>query len=171
MSNHVSGQLVITGPAASLDRFHQAAKGVWPWRQWDDCDDMVYPLMVANFIKPPKEAIADYGKVGYQWCINNWGTKSGAYDVQYERDPEQITYLFGTANSALADHVFLAMSVAFPDLAIQYTFDEPSNEFEGGISAADGDITDEWNQEGINYSGILCGPPERGEEVSQEGQL
>jgi hypothetical protein len=170
MSNHVSNQLVITGPAAILDRFHEAAKGVWPWRKWNDPDDKVHQLMVTNFVKPPKEAINDYNEIGYRWCQSNLGTKWGAYGVQYERLPEQITYLFSTANTALADHVFLAMSTAFPELQFDYTYDEPGCEFEGGIGAKAGDITDEWEGSGADYRGILCGPPDRGEEVSQEGQ-
>ena len=164
MSNHVSSQLIITGPAAQLDRFHERAKGVWPWRKWTDPDDKRHMLMVTQFIRPPLVAINDYNEVGYRWCSSQLGTKWGAYDVQYERMPEQITYLFSTANTALSADVFAAMAAAFPDLVFEYTYDEPGCQFEGGISAAGGVVCGDWEGEGDDYRGILCGPPEKEEE-------
>ena len=127
--------------------------------------------MVTNFVPPSWEAINDYQNVGSNWTRSVLGTKWGAYDVEVETGPEQLIYQFTTAWTGLSDTVIEAMSKRFPALAFRYQYDEPGNLFEGAIAAEAGEITEEWDREGDNYEGILCGPPESGEEVSEEGQV
>ena len=124
--------------------------------------------MVTEFIPPPLYAINDYSNKGWNWCINVLGTKHGAFDAQVEHGIDQLTYLFTTANTGLSSNVLEAMSVQVPGLIFEYQYDEPGCEFEGEIRAEGGEVTDEWEREGERYEGILCGPPERGEEVAEE---
>lgn len=164
MANSCCGQLIVTGPDDQLAMFRKAAVGVWPWRSWGDPDDKQCDLMVTNFVQPPWEAINDYDGRGYQWCRTALGTKWGAYDVRLDLDPGQLTYLFDTAWCGLAAEVIKEMSVAYPSLVFEYSYDEPGNSFEGKVAATDGGIIEEWERADSEYEGILCGPPEEEEE-------
>jgi hypothetical protein len=167
MPNHCQNQLIVTGTPEELERFRLHAQGVWPWRHMDGCDDNVGLLTFTKFIPAPLEMINDYQQKGINWCANVLGSKWGAYDVELEQDPGQLRYMFDTAWSPMSDAVLLAMSVQFPTLVFDLVFDESGMEFEGQRGAAGGVLSDGWDGRGVEYRGILNGPPEHDDDEEE----
>ena len=90
MPNHVDQDLYVTGDVESLKSFLEFAKE----------DDKIlsankfipYPdeYLIMDKIAAEKRVKGDYmakdgfNSGGYQWCLQNWGTKWGIYDARIE---------------------------------------------------------------------------------------
>lgn len=81
-----------------------------------------------------------FGSGGYDWCIKNWGTKWGFYDVELVDDlPTRLQYAFMTAWSP-ATPVVKTMSAKFPKLRFNYKFWEGGAGYSGQFKAKAGKI-------------------------------
>ena len=58
---------------------------------------------------------------GYEWCVNNWGTKWDAEDVTYV--PERSTFYFNTAWGPVKP-IISALHKRFPDATLYYEYYE-----------------------------------------------
>ena len=83
-----------------------------------------------------KELIKKTGaKNWYDWCCQNWGTKWGAYDVDFTPHTKRGALLsFRSAWSPPADQVFQALSEKFPDLTFEIEYFEGGAAYCGGMT-------------------------------------
>ena len=67
----------------------------------------------------------------YMWCVNNWGTKwdAGDVDIEYE-DSEILELEFDTAWSP-PEGIMEKLREKYPDLSFQCFYDEPGMEVAG----------------------------------------
>lgn len=73
-----------------------------------------------------------YNVGGYQWCIQAWGTKWGAFDVQ-RRDYRRCTILtFRTAWSPPSDLIFSELQKKFPTVSLELEYFERGMGYCGG---------------------------------------
>jgi hypothetical protein len=158
MPNHVEQDLVVTGNPETLKEFILFAQE----------DDMI--LSANKFIPYPKEykdrdeegarlrdecaATKDWSKYtgykdgfnsgGYQWCLQNWGTKWGIYNVKLLT--EKLTGKKGklkyTCESAWspAIPIITAMSQKFPTLHFEMKYFEGGMQFKGHYIVQGGEI-------------------------------
>ena len=100
MPNHCSQDLWVTGPTNTLKEFKEFAKETRVYN--DGSEDLL--LSTNKFIPYPQKFIDmdNHAKIanlessiyikdgfnsgGYEWCIENWGTKWGIYDCTIVRE-------------------------------------------------------------------------------------
>jgi len=82
--------------------------------------------------KQSKELIKKYGYDNwYDWCLNNWGTKWDACDVEIDYyDDSQIEMRFNTAWSP-PEPICKRLREMFDDIHVSWFYDEPGMEFAG----------------------------------------
>jgi hypothetical protein len=81
-----------------------------------------------------------YNRGGYEWCIENWGTKWGLYDIELVEDDSdngRLEYTFQSAWSPPAP-VIQAMSKRFPSLNFALEYFECGGGFMGSCEYEDG---------------------------------
>jgi hypothetical protein len=143
MPNHVENDLTITGDKKELERFKQKARGKYPWADSDNETDPKIEMLCCNsFIPAPKEAIKDYGKFGYHWCIKNWGTKWGCYETELEERDGELFYTFQSAWSPIVP-VVKKMAQVFPKLTFDYRYYEGGMGFHGVLRIEQGKVVAE----------------------------
>ncbi len=74
----------------------------------------------------------DFNSGGYEWCVNNWGTKWNAYDIK-RRDYGGFCLTFQTAWSPPLP-VIAELHKRFPECRITLEFFERGMAFSGGVS-------------------------------------
>lgn len=90
---------------------------------------------------------------GYEWCINNWGTKWNAYDFTDENvddweDYMNIQFSFFTAWSPpMPIYYEIAKMTKDTDIRISIHYYEGGMGFQGGLSIANGEVVDEFSAE------------------------
>lgn len=70
-----------------------------------------------------------YNRGGYDWCVDNWGTKWGFYDatvseIQQMHDGKFILEYYVQTAWAPALPVMIALSEKFPNVVIKYYFED-----------------------------------------------
>ena len=93
-----------------------------------------------------------YNRGGYDWCIKNWGTKWGLYDIQVtdpEPDAGYLTYIFQTAWSPPGP-VIKAMAERFRALTFDLRYYEGGMGFQGHLELWAGNVVSDWTGD---YSG------------------
>jgi hypothetical protein len=145
LPNHCENDLRVTGPKDELKRFKKFAKGINPW-----AEDRKEELLSCHKIIPaPKEAIKDYGKVGYRWCIDNWGTKWGCYETDLQEQDRELFYAFQSAWSPPLP-VIKKMGEMFPKLNFDLRYFEAGMGFNGMYRIEKGKVV---SDESGNYFG------------------
>lgn len=148
MPNHCENELTVSGDAKALERFKVFAQGNNPW------DNKDKELLCCNqFIPAPPKAIADYSNVGYNWCIERWGTKWGAYDIELSCSNGHLFYAFLSA-WAPPIPVIKAMARKFKALDFDLRYYEGGMGFQGHLRLERGRIVIE---ESGDYSGSRGG--------------
>jgi len=87
-----------------------------------------------------------YNRAGYDWCIGNWGTKWGLYDVKMTGDDfesGEVSYTFRTAWSPPVP-VIKAMSEKFPTLRFDLRYYESGGGYQGQAVFEAGATIKEW---------------------------
>lgn len=83
--------------------------------------------------------IAEYGADNwYNWAIQNWGTKWGAYDVELRDLGTRLQYTYHTAWSPLNEHCCRFISEKFPSLKFTWRYAECGSAFKGEITMVNG---------------------------------
>jgi hypothetical protein len=145
MPNWCNNELRITGDKTELECFRAFAKG--NGIVWDGEDELTnvegekvrydYELDFSKFIRPTKKELdKPYGSgeaYGYHWCVDTWGTKWNACDVEVypsnnqtgeDEIVDELIYSFCTAWSPMSQKLFDAMIEMFPKLDFVYRFYE-----------------------------------------------
>lgn len=164
MPNWVFSQLIIEGDNDEIKDLIEYSKG----KDWENSD--VDELSAAKYIPIPADVFKGicldcgyesaeinssnkvcpkcnstntkdwYNNKGYDWCINNWGTKWGFVHPTLEAlDDGYAQYSFDTAWSTILP-VIKAMSEKYTKLKFKYTVNEESGLFCGYYIIKDGHI-------------------------------
>lgn len=164
MPNHCSQDLFIYGPEDSLKVFMEFAK------EGDNT------LSANKFIPYPEEyrlmdeaaAIArknkdwsvkdGFNSGGYEWCIENWGTKWGIYNAdltnqKFAGKRSRLNYIFNSAWSP-AIPVIKAMSERYPELLFKLKYYESGAGYKGVYEVQDGNVI---KDEESKYRGMRGG--------------
>ena len=146
MPNHVANELVIKGESSALKDFIRFAKGTGIHWKGSSKPTVANDLELSHFVHPEKgnrgrelpipfSAMGTGERMGYDWCIDNWGTKWGAYRVVLKDESEhgegEISYQFNTAWEPFSNQVSIAMASVFPTLRFELTYFEPLMGFKG----------------------------------------
>ena len=95
-----------------------------------------------------------YNRGGYEWCVKNWGTKWGLYEVRLENqdtfeDPEEhgsLEYSFQSAWSP-PGLVIKEMGRQFPLLAFDLSYYECGAAYQGKLLVEGGEVKSQWSGE------------------------
>lgn len=172
MPNHCENDLYVSGSEEDLKAFIEFAQG--PRGSTASLQE-VLPLSAHKFVPVPDEfwqndylcdkcghrqpessgntcpngcesfMKAAYNRGGYEWCIANWGTKWGFYEVEVlEGDPAQgrLEYTFQTAWSPPIP-VVEAMAKRFPSLVFALDYFEGGEGFMGSCLYQNGEEEEE----------------------------
>lgn len=139
MPNYCDNALYIRGPRDELQRFKEFSGGYgFKWTNnieiLDDKPPPFVDLDLYRFIKPDNNCPMNYNDYGYDWCINNHGTKWGCFDVRVYTDQMRsgiLDYHFTTAWSPFNRAVFDKMIELFPKLEFLYKYYEGGCDFCG----------------------------------------
>jgi hypothetical protein len=95
-----------------------------------------------------------YNRGGYEWCVQNWGTKWGLYDVELkEQGQGRLFYTFRSAWGPPLP-VIRAMAKRFPNLEFRIAYYECGMAFQGVLRVKGEVVLEEWTDD---YSGIRGG--------------
>ena len=91
-----------------------------------------------------KYVVSGYRSGGYNWCIENWGTKWEIFDCvikseNYSKNNSKIVYSFNSACSPITK-VILAMANKYPELTFKLRYYERSMGFKGILVVKGGNI-------------------------------
>lgn len=147
MPNHCSSIMRIKGPKTDLAAFRAFARGNGP--AWDGepfKPEDSHELDLNQFVPVPPDVLGAkknnssnaYNSGGYEWCIANWGTKWGVYDIQVEGLLDCLEYRFLTAWSPFSIGVLDAMAKKFPTLEFELKYGESGMGFGGIMTAYEG---------------------------------
>jgi len=172
MPNHVDNDLYVYGPTKKLNEFMAFAKASDPDGEAlvtekfipypDKFKEMDEEAKVFNEMRERKRLAGEdisglewkkdgYNSGGYEWCIENWGTKWGIYDSVLQdadglgSDPDdcddeaEIMYNFNSAWSP-PNPVILKMSEMFPELEFDLRYFECGAAFNGTFRCQAGKV-------------------------------
>ena len=124
MPNWCWNEVQIIGNNNVIDRLKQAVKSD------RNCFDF-------NKVIPYPEEYRNNG--GYQWCIDNWGTKWEANEPVVKRSYDGTMYaMFSTAWSPSIP-VTAKLAEIFPELHFEHCYEEGGNDFSGVATFIDGE--------------------------------
>lgn len=157
MPNHVDQDLWVRGDSKELILFQEGAKQTKEYYDYDgtlktttellsaDCF-IPYPQKYKEMDEAANKARADkptdwmlikdgFNSGGYEWCIENWGTKWGIYDchlveAKLDKKKGKLVYRFNSAWSPPLP-VILAMGKRYPNLKFTLKYYEMGMGFKG----------------------------------------
>ncbi|MEM2618260.1 MAG: hypothetical protein QW356_02060 [Candidatus Hadarchaeales archaeon] len=86
-----------------------------------------------------------YNSGGYEWCVENWGTKWPAEEVDLEKEGNQLVFTFSTAWNPPVP-VVVALARRFRGLEFRMYYEEPGNDFVGEITLKGGKVVESWEE-------------------------
>ncbi len=169
MPNHVDNDLFIKGTKDELSKFKETMAGLdhqgkqvllseeklipYPqkYRELDEISAKYGKEHPKDWSGRPKDG---FNQGGYDWCINNWGTKWGFYNVELvDSEDGQLSYNFNTA-WAPPIPLIRKMGELFPELKFKLKYYESGSCFKGTMSIKKGNVASESNS---SYSGSRGG--------------
>ena len=182
LPNWCYNTLVISGSPDELKRFKEFAQTIIKKSpSTDDEPEYVRLLDFNNFISPEedkKRLIEQYNaeksdaekqsllyndfetywfnKGGYNWCVENWGTKWNSTNASLDEDKDGLTYSFDTAWSPPTP-VIIKASELFPTLTFVLHMEEESHAFAGSETYKAGALVDQEVREQTNTKCPHCG--------------
>jgi len=83
-----------------------------------------------GMMKAPIGMKDGFNSGGYEWCVQHWGSKWGAYDATMKRTTRGVTYHFTSAWSPLTK-LIAHLAHAFPTLRFRLRYFESGMAFQG----------------------------------------
>lgn len=100
------------------------------------------PLSFRRILPVPVEVDNDPdGMVGYNWRVDNWGTKWEAHEVEARPGMCEIEFFFDTAWAPPVP-VVQELSRLFPDAVVGLAYDEPGMDFGGYVMFREGEVVE-----------------------------
>jgi hypothetical protein len=105
------------------------------------------PFDFERVIPMPEGLDEEPGMVGYDWRVDNWGTKWNVHaeETQVDRKADRVEYFFETAWSPpfqVIERLAERLAELFPDLDVTLAYDEPGTDFGGFVYYRDGELED-----------------------------
>lgn len=89
---------------------------------------------------------------GYNWCVDNWGTKWNADVGDAREDNDKLIYVFVTAWSS-PEPIVKTLIEKYPNLSFYLEYEETGMCFGGELSGKNGEIT---HEETYDISSVEC---------------
>ena len=150
MPNHCSQDLYVYGPADTIKQFLDFSKQNGYMLSADKY--IPYPQKFKDLDAQAERArlvgihsVKDgFNSGGYEWCVENWGTKWGIYDCLLTKfklngSRSQLNYTFNSAWSP-ATKIIFAMSQKFPELRFKLKYYEAGMCFKGVYEVMGGQV-------------------------------
>lgn len=156
MPNHVENDLTVIGKTKDIKLFKKSVKSQ---ESIIDADKIIpYPENFKTLDKISKQWELDhpqnpfkdrpkdgFNSGGYEWCVENWGTKWGFYETHLSKpetygDTTELTYHFKTAWSP-AFPIITKMGEMFPQLSFILRYFERGAGFNGILEIENGKVT------------------------------
>lgn len=155
MPNHCDNDLFIYGSEDSIKEFIEFSKKddellsadkYIPYPQKYKDMDLIAEIARKN---GDYHIIDGFNSGGYEWCVQNWGTKWGIYEAiikeeKFSGKRSKVIYNFNSAWSPPLP-VIKAMSVKFPELKFKLKYYEGGGGFKGTFEVQAGQVTAETN--------------------------
>lgn len=125
MPNHCANRLTVSGTRAARDAFVAAMRS----------DETA--LDFNRVVRRPDDV-----RDALSWCVQNWGTKWGAYAVETTHSDVATVYTFHTAWAPPSPAFMRKMAAKYPDVRLDLRFAERGVEFYGYWTA---ESHAEWN--------------------------
>jgi hypothetical protein len=143
MPNWCDNRVRVYGDEADLSAFKELVSNL----NVEDADQRLFDFnkvlpmpkelegTVAPVAKPDQQLIEKFGYDNwYDWRTANWGTKWNASEVEVVCDEgDMVEYNFATAWGP-PNGVYLALANRFPNLGVEWLFDEPNCRTAGYLS-------------------------------------
>ena len=162
MPNWCENDLVIEGKLDRLQEFRERMKGKdrygdetylnaevlipYPeeFRKMDEATALFLKEHPNDWTNAPKDG---FNSGGYEWCVENWGTKWGFCHVQEPElqgygDEGTLIYHFDTAWSP-PEPLVKKMGELFPDLTLDLRYFEGLMQFNGILRIENGQVTND----------------------------
>ena len=164
MPNHCSQDLYVYGPEESIKvfmAFAQEGDNVLSANKFIPYPEK-YRVMdeAAAIARKNKDwSVKDgFNSGGYEWCLENWGTKWGIYNADVVKEKfkgkrSQVNYIFNSAWSP-ANLIIHAMSERYPELRFKLKYYESGTGYKGVYEVQGGTII---KDEESNYKGMRGG--------------
>lgn len=148
MPNHCLQQLEVSGPLDDVVRFKDAVLA-----DYESCIAQTYLPFPKELEGETVDGHRVFTPEGYEWCIENWGTKWGDYDLEYlgiteyESGRGMATFTFCSAWSPMEEGL-RRISEIEPTLFFFLSFEEldggfmGSSAFRKGERVANSEITE-----------------------------
>lgn len=167
MPNHVHNKLTITGRKQDIDKFFNDVSSdeklidvnkIIPYpEKYKKLDEIAQEYVKNNPDDWKNRPNDGYNQGGYEWCIENWGTKWGMYDfsdLKKNKTETSCSLVFYTAwNPALP--VFKKIAELYPNLKFSLRYYESGCQFSGKLKIQKGEIVEDIYND--NYTGRLGG--------------
>lgn len=121
MPNHVTNTIWFNAEPEKVEKIRKFMKGE---SEFDFNKLVKYPKEFDRQDKKAAKAIADgkgvfavkdgFNSGGYEWCIDNWGTKWNAYEIIWDGDSVEFQTAWATP-----EPIFEALKAKFPDVEFQ----------------------------------------------------
>jgi hypothetical protein len=156
MPNHCENDIYIYGPKSEINAFFKAVKTD---QYLIDADRIIpYPaefkalddLAKAERAKGNWKVTDGYNSGGYDWCINNWGTKWGMYDFSPIRESKRGVKVSCQSAWSPPLPLILEASKQFPKLRFKVNYFEGGVGFKGVYECKAGEVLDDTESK---YSG------------------
>ena len=135
----VSNVLSVSGTKDELAEFKSANQGICALYEGDEPCDEIHCLTF-NGTVPVPETVVKYDREGFEWQIDNWGTRSDAFNRKVEEKDGKLIYTFTSDDDPPLP--WLEMTAChFPDLTLELTW--KSDEGEGKVVCKGGAIVNE----------------------------
>jgi hypothetical protein len=107
-------------------------------KQWHNSESPVKEMVGRPISQTESDRmIKEYGANNwYDWAVDNWGTKWGTYDHEWNRDALRLD--FCTAWGPMSEDMLERLAMLIPDFDLRMM--EESGDFDFEISARDGKI-------------------------------
>lgn len=158
MPNWCQNELYVWGEIEELRNFVGAMKGKRP--VYSDCmgdpESESYGYTMHALVPVPDDVLAaGYSEAGYNWCLENWGTKWDIremleeydWDIEFWNDtePEDHVEFIASFESAWGppDKFFKKVAPMFEKLSFLLLYSEPGNDVSGYLYWDAGRLVDE----------------------------
>ena len=130
MPNYCGNRLTIHGDIVKRDEFVSGVRGnPVPW-ELEETVIEVDPFSFHAIIPVPPECHR-FHMTGYQWCLQNWGTKWNAVNTELLHDGHETCYTFLTAWGPPSVNFLTILANKFPDVSMDLRYAERGCRFYG----------------------------------------
>ena len=146
MPNHCTNNIIITGPESDVEKFWN---GIKKFQGYDESENGELDIFQSYTPMPVELRGTESPKDSpnwYDWACENWGTKWGMYDTDFDF---RNGLVIGRYDSAWGpcDAGILNVSKLFPTLTFKVDYCEPGMAFMGRQVCQNGEETESWSRE------------------------